>query len=272
MWLAKLVGLRYMTQVSDSQNPSPHCTAQSVVIFVWWLAPCLPGDDVTCHVSRVPTCDHCNMCPPCGRRPVMAVMDSPTSKFYTNGHQGHSSSTATSTATNTDPLQLLNIFYTKNPYLGEENEQHQNGTIIHIYLVFKKYGKFLGLIDNQRSQYLWHQNTATYCPKPTNTPCEQMSNLRIPQPQFYCGWHRSQPLQPHRGPEVGGQWGQYWRGHRGPVVTLYCRRQTSGVHLACKLTILAKWCLWSAFHCIWIIASNEGSLRFSNHGEELYWW
>ena len=100
-------------------------------------------------------------------------------------------STATSTTTNTDPLQLLNIFYTKNPYLGEENEQHQNGTIIHIYLVFKKYGKFLGLIDNQRSQYLWHQNTATYCPKPTNTPCEQMSHLRIPQPQFYCGWHRS---------------------------------------------------------------------------------
>ena len=189
MWLAKLVGLRYMTQVSDSQNPSPHCTAQSVVIFVWWLAPCLPGDDVTCHVSRVPTCDHCNMCPPCGRRPVMAVMDSPTSKFYTNGHQGHSSSTATSSATNTDPLQLLNIFYTKNPYLGEENEQHQNGTIIHIYLVFKKYGKFLGLIDNQRSQYLWHQKTAIYlfCCAALNQTTHLVSKCPIwgsPSPSF----------------------------------------------------------------------------------------
>ena len=75
---------------------------QWVVIFVWWLAPCLPGDDVTCHVSRVPTCDHCNMCPRCGRRPVMAVMDSPTSKFYTNGHQRHSHQHC-KTATNTDP-------------------------------------------------------------------------------------------------------------------------------------------------------------------------
>ena len=116
-------------------------------------------------------------------------------------------------------------------------------------MVFKKDGKFLRLIDNPRYQYLWHQNTAIYLlyclAKPNNTPHEQMSNLRFPPHQFYCGWHRSQPLQPR--PRTRGWWAVRAVLERalGSCCHVILPLQTSGVHLACKLTILAKWCLWS---------------------------
>ena len=145
----------------------------------------------------------------------------------------------TARATNTDPLQLLNIFYTKNPYLGEENE-HSRMEQSFIFIWFsKKMESFWDWLITQGTnicgirtlQYIYY--TALL-----NQTTHLMSKCPIwgsPRTSFIVDGTTASLYSLNRGPEVGGQRGQYWSAHWGAVVTLYCRSRPQ------ECTSLVNW-------------------------------